>query len=153
MKGKRTNKTKEGSSLLDILNPMMNYLLSIENDIISDSESQLIYTLGVPKNWIMETDLVSATIIQETSLLKIIKIYPTDSSSLKINEFYDYIVNLINKNLLIDTKRIELEEEINKLKNKFEVEQQELMDDLFNSEDKITEQDEQNREEFINQSN
>lgn len=151
MNKKNIAKTKL-DSLSDKLNPIMNYLVSIENYIISDTESFLIYTLGVPKNWVMETDLVSMTIISETNFLKLIKLEPSNNK-LNIDEFYNHIVNLINKNLLIDTKRLELEEEINKLKNKFEVEQKELMNDLFNLKDKRTDQDEHDTEEFIDQSN
>lgn len=152
MKRKNISKTKQ-DSLSDILNPIMNYLISIENNPVSDTESYLIYTLGVPKNWIMETDCVFVTVLGETDLLKLIKLEPTNDNELNIDDFYNYIVNLINKNLLIDNKRIELEEEINKLKNKFQVEQEELMNDLFNLEDKINEHEEQNREDFIDQSN
>lgn len=153
MKRKGTNKTIKQDSLSEILNPIMNYLISVENNPISDTDSYLIYTLGVPKNWIMETDLVFITVIKETEYLKLIKLEPTSDNDLNIDDFYNYIVNLINKNLLIDTKRLEFEQEINKLKNKFELEQRELMDDLFNPEDNITEEDGQDREEFIDQSN
>jgi hypothetical protein len=139
MKRKNIIKTKE-SSLLDILNPMMNYLISIENNPISDTESFLVYTLGVPKNWIMETDVVYCSVLKDTPNLKLIKLEQSPDTNLSIDEFYNYIVNLINKNLMIDQKRIELELEINKLKSKFQVEQQELMNDLFNPEEKILEE-------------
>jgi hypothetical protein len=139
MKRKNIIKTKE-SSLLDILNPMMNYLISIENNPVSDTESFLVYTLGVPKNWIMETDIVYCSVLKDTPNLKLIKLEQSPDINLSIDEFYNYIVNLINKNLMIDQKRVELESEINKLKTKFQVEQQELMNDLFNPEEKILEE-------------
>jgi hypothetical protein len=137
MKRKNIQKTKQGNSLFDLLHPIMNYLISIENEPISDTESNLVFTLGVPKNWIMETDLIYCTIIRETETLKLIKLEPIPDFEFKIDDFYNYIVNLINKNLLIDQKRVELEEQITRLKNKFEVEQKELMDNLFNDEKNV----------------
>lgn len=142
MKRKNIQKTKQDNSLFDLLNPIMNYLISIENNPVSDTESNLVFTLGVPKNWIMETDLVYCSVLKETDSLKLIKLEPSPDFEFKIDDFYNYIVNLINKNLLIDQKRVELEQEINKLKNKFEVEQKELMDNLFNAEEKILETNE-----------
>lgn len=136
MRKKEVNKEKN-NSLSEILNPMMNYLVSIENNLISDTESVLVYTLGVPKNWIMETDMVFTTVLKQTHDLTLIKLEPSDRSTLTIDEFYNYVVNLITKNLQIDQKRIELESEIIKLKNKFQVEQDELISELYNKEDEL----------------
>jgi hypothetical protein len=140
MKKKIIDKTK-GNSLSEILNPLMNYLISIENNPVSDTESYLIYTLGVPKNWIMETENIFTDVIRETDTLKLIRLEHNSDNNLSVDEFFDYIVNLVNKNLVIDQKRLELEEEINRLKNKFQVEQQELMNDLFNLENSNMKED------------
>jgi hypothetical protein len=142
MAKKNINKTKL-NSLSEILNPIMNYLISIENNPISETESSLIYTLGVPKNWVMETDKINSIILKETDQIKLIKIETITDNNFDIDQFYNYIINLINKNLLIDQKRYELDLEINKLKSKFQVEQQELMDDMFDSEEKIDENEEE----------
>lgn len=142
MAKKNINKTKL-NSLSEILNPIMNYLISIENNPISETESSLIYTLGVPKNWVMETDKINSIILKETDQIKLIKIETITDNNFDLDQFYNYIINLINKNLLIDQKRYELDLEINKLKSKFQVEQQELMDDMFDSEEKIDENEEE----------
>jgi hypothetical protein len=142
MAKKNINKTKL-NSLSEILNPIMNYLISIENNPISETESSLIYTLGVPKNWVMETDRINSVILKETDQIKLIKLETIIDNNFDIDQFYNYIINLINKNLLIDQKRYELDLEINKLKSKFQVEQQELMDDMFDSDEKIDENEEE----------
>lgn len=133
----RKKEVNKNNSLSETLNPMMNYLVSIENNFVSDTESILVYTLGVPKNWIMETDMVFTTVLKQTHDLTLIKLEPSDTSILTIDEFYNYVVNLITKNLQIDQKRIELESEIIKLKNKFQVEQDELISELYSKEDEL----------------
>lgn len=136
MRKKQVNKD-ENNSLSEILNPMMNYLISIENNLVSETESVLVYTLGVPKNWIMETDVVFTTVLRQTHDLSLIKLEPSDTSTLTIDEFYNYIMNLIAKNLQIDQKRMELESEIIKLKNKYQLEQDELISELYNKEEEL----------------
>jgi hypothetical protein len=148
MKRKNINKTKE-NSLSEILNPLLNYLIQIDNQIISETESFLAYTLGVPKNWIMETDIIYTTILTETPNLKVIKLEKSPDSDLSIDDFYSYIINLIEKNLLIDQKRLELENEINRLKNQFSIEQEELINELYNTDDE-KDHVEHNGEETIN---
>jgi hypothetical protein len=118
------------NSLLDKLTPIMNYLISIENNPISDDKSQFIYTLGIPSNWIINTNDIHVDILKEINNLKLVKISPTDTEE-SIDNFFNYIVTIVNKNIEIDKKRLELEEEIDKLKSKFDAEQKNLMDDLF----------------------
>lgn len=141
----KNNTPKNTESLSDIISPIMNYLITIENIPLDENNSHLIYTMGVPRNWIMETDYSYSETLKVTDDLKLIKLRPSEESS--IDEFFQYIVTLINKNLLIDTKRLQLEEQILTLKSKFNEEQKELMDQLYNTDsDKSDENEGKNNE-------
>lgn len=143
---KTKNNIQKGiGSLSEIINPIMNYLISVENIPLDENNSHLIYTMGVPRNWIMETDYSYSETIKVTENLKLIKLRPSEETS--IDEFFNYIVTLINKNLLIDTKRLQLEEQILTLKSKFNEEQKELMDQLYNTDsDKSDNNERENNE-------
>lgn len=117
------------NKLSEILNPIANYLLSIENNIVSEYQSYYTYTLGVPKNWVIETDYIKCTYLKETNDLFLIKLEPI--LEISIDDFYIHVVNMVNKNILIDKKREELDMEINKLKEKYKLEEEELMKNLF----------------------
>lgn len=141
----KNNTQKNTDSLSEIINPIMNYLISIENEPVDENNSQLIYTMGVPRNWIMETDCSYLEILKVTDDLKLIKLEPFEETS--IDEFFRYIVTLINKNLLIDTKRAQLEEQILILKSQFNEDQKSLMDQLYNTDsDKSNNNERKNKE-------
>lgn len=141
----KNNTQKNTDSLSEIINPIMNYLISIENEPVDENNSQLIYTMGVPRNWIMETDCSYLETLKVTDDLKLIKLEPFEETS--IDEFFRYIVTLINKNLLIDTKRAQLEEQILILKSQFNEDQKSLMDQLYSTDsDKSNNNERKNKE-------
>lgn len=141
----KNNTQKNTDSLSEIINPIMNYLISIENEPVDENNSHLIYTMGVPRNWIMETDCSYLETLKVTDDLKLIKLEPFEETS--IDEFFRYIVTLINKNLLIDTKRAQLEEQILILKSQFNEDQKSLMDQLYNTDsDKSNNNERKNKE-------
>lgn len=141
----KNNTQKNTDSLSEIINPIMNYLISIENEPVDENNSQLIYTMGVPRNWIMETDCSYLETLKVTDDLKLIKLEPFEETS--IDEFFRYIVTLINKNLLIDTKRAQLEEQILILKSQFNEDQKSLMDQLYYTDsDKSNNNERKNKE-------
>lgn len=135
MKRKSNQKNEMPQNLIDIesaLEPLFNYLISIENIPIDENLNTIRITIGVPINWIMETDRISTKIVKNNGHLKLITIEPILENGENINSFYGYVIELINKNLQIDNKRVELENQINLLKSKFEEEQNELINDLYN---------------------
>jgi len=125
----RQKKDINKQSLIKLFEPISEYLIGIDTIFISETETQFAYKLGVPKNWVMNTNLIDIELMGETDDLMLLKASPINNEKNK-DEFYGYLVNLINKNVVIDKKRIELENKINDLKSKFTKEQDNLMNEL-----------------------
>lgn len=137
---------KNKISITGLLEPLSEYLISIETVFMSENETHYSYKLGVPKNWVMNTNMVDVEFVGETSDLQLLKLLPVDYKITK-DEFFDYLVTLINKNKIVDQKRMELENKIKELKSKFADEQDSLMKELYKEldeqqEDDIVEQEE-----------
>lgn len=128
-------KKEEITSISKIFEPISNYLLGIETILTSeDEQTKYSYKLGVPLNWVLETNKVDCVVLGNTSTLKFVNLSPIDNE-MNVDEFYSYVVDLIDKNVIIDNKRLELEKQINELKNKFQDEQYHLMKALYSEED------------------
>jgi hypothetical protein len=130
----RKKQINNDNSLSFMLDPIMNYLLSIEHIPLDENASYLSYTLGIPNSWIFKSNKIHSIPIKSNNKLSIIKIEPS-YYEIGIDVFYLHIIDLINKNIMIDKKREEFENEVNVLKNKFELEQKELFDGLFIDDD------------------
>jgi hypothetical protein len=130
MSRKKNNIQKPEYSILNNLKPIIGYLLKIEHNPISEDQSSFIYTMGFPYNWVLKSSVVEFNIIRKTDKLLVVEVVPFDQES-DVDVVYSHIIEVIEKNIKIDEKRIEYQERINELKSKFEVEQKELLDGLF----------------------
>jgi len=130
MSRKKNNIQKPEYSILNNLKPIIGYLLKIEHNPISEDQSSFTYTMGFPYNWVLKSSVVEFNIIRKTDKLLVVEIVPFDPES-DVDVVYSHIIEVIEKNIKIDEKRIEYQERINELKSKFEVEQKELLDGLF----------------------
>jgi translation elongation factor EF-1beta len=128
-------------SILNNLKPIIGYLLKIEHNPISEDSSSFTYTMGFPYNWVLKSGLVDFNIIRKTDKLLVVEITPYNPET-NVDVIYSHIIEVIEKNIKIDEKRIEYQNLVDNLKNKFEVEQKELLDGLF--EDDTDEPDDNN---------
>jgi translation elongation factor EF-1beta len=135
-------------SIMDNLRPIINYLLKIEHNPISEDRSSFTYTMGFPYNWVLKSNILEFNIIRKTDKLLVVEVYPIDIET-DVDIIYSNIIEVIEKNIKIDEKRIEYQNRINELKSKFEVEQKELLDGLFESDIDETEDIDQNIEENV----
>jgi translation elongation factor EF-1beta len=135
-------------SIMDNLRPIINYLLKIEHNPISEDRSSFTYTMGFPYNWVLKSNILEFNIIRKTDKLLVVEVYPIDIET-DVDIIYSNIIEVIEKNIKIDEKRIEYQNRINELKSKFELEQRELLDGLFESDIDETEDIDQNIEENV----
>jgi translation elongation factor EF-1beta len=135
-------------SIMDNLRPIINYLLKIEHNPISEDRSSFTYTMGFPYNWVLKSNILEFNIIRKTDKLLVVEVYPIDIET-DVDIIYSNIIEVIEKNIKIDEKRIEYQNRINELKSKFEIEQRELLDGLFESDIDETEDIDQNIEENV----
>lgn len=126
----RQKKQSIKQSISKLLEPLSEYLIGIETIILDEDKTHFVYKLGIPRNWVMKTNLMNVEFVGETNKLQLLKLSPVDYNQTK-DDFFEYVINLIEKNKIIDKKRIELENKINQLKTKFTDEQDSLMRDLF----------------------
>lgn len=146
MSKQKRQQEKAGDTLLDILTPIMGYLLKIEHDILSDDKSYLKYVLGVPNTWILKSSDLEFNILKRTDNIQIVEVWPYNTD-MDINQTYSAILDIINKNNRIDEIRNEYEREMNNLKNKFESEQKKMLENLFKEEDYYEDNMNENEEE------
>jgi hypothetical protein len=135
-------------SIIDNLRPIINYLLNIEHNPINEELSSFTYTMGFPYNWVLKSNILEFNIIRKTDKLLVVEVHPIDIET-DVDIVYSNIIEVIEKNIKIDEKRIEYQNRINELKSKFEVEQKELLDGLFESDIDETEDIDQNIEENV----
>jgi hypothetical protein len=135
-------------SIMDNLRPIINYLLKIEHNPISEDRSSFTYTMGFPYNWVLKSNILEFNVIRKTDKLLVVEVHPIDIET-DVDIVYSNIIEVIEKNIKIDEKRIEYQNRINELKSKFELEQRELLDGLFESDIDETEDIDQNIEENV----
>lgn len=142
--GKRkTTDQKPDFQILETLKPVINYLLDIQHKPISEDKSSFIYTMAFPHKWVLKSNLVEFNIVRTTENLVIVEVLPFDYET-DVDKIYSHIIEIINKNIKIDEKRIEYQNQIDNLKIRFENEQKQLLEGLFenqntNYDDSITE--------------
>jgi translation elongation factor EF-1beta len=134
MSRKKVNIEKQSYSIIENLRPIINYLLNIEHHPINEDKSSFSYVMGFPYNWVLKSSIVNFNIIRKTDKLLVVEVIPIDPEG-DVDTIYSHIIEIIEKNIKIDEKRIEYQEQINNLKSKFEVEQKELLDGLFEYEE------------------
>lgn len=145
---KKTNTEKPLYSIIDNLRPIINYLLKIEHNPISDDKSSFTYVMGFPFNWVLKSNIVNFNITTKTDKLILVEITPFDPES-DVDMIYSHIIEIIEKNIKIDEKRIEYQNQVNQLKSKFEIEQKELLDGLFEHTESEDTEDYSNVEENV----
>jgi hypothetical protein len=145
---KKTNIQKPEYSIQDCLKPIINYLLKVEHNPISEDRSSFTYVMGFPYNWVLKSNLLQFNIIRKTDKLLVVEVIPFDIET-DVDLVYSHIIEIIEKNIKIDEKRVEYQDQINELKSKFENEQKELLDGLFELDDIEQEEDYSDAEENV----
>lgn len=140
------NNQKENISILEMLNPIISYLLKIEHHPLTDDKSVFKYIMGFPLNWVLKSNLVNFDIVNKTDKLMVVEIFQKNEED-NSDVIYNHIIEIINKNLKIDEIKEEYQEKINQLRKKYENEEKSLFEDLFNQDLEQNKTDEQQEEE------
>ena len=111
----------------ETLNPLSEYLISMERDTVN---GWFELNIGIPNKWVLfETEEIKTSIVSENNVGKLVKIKPT-SEDIAVDDLYRFLGVIIDNNNKIAEKEKEFIAEMENVKNSLAEKEKRFYDEL-----------------------